>query len=335
MDTLLDEHLLCIASALDGDSYLTLAQTTKDLRAKMNEKSFLSAVTEANTKSVVVDASFYSYDYSQHFLGARSIRNVSNFYKVLKRTIQADKMTEQSYETLKKQIVKFMIAVIQTKDTFAEEQLHKISLRLLDNLIGVEILHFNWLYDNDGVQREKKTDEYYQIKEGKLPVDIQDVGACVRVAIRYRQHEILYYLLEHYRSQLGGAEYYLDHYTNAVSAKALLAALPFDLTIFERGLVYYSEVACCNDDPEVLDVFWHYFKVRLDSVQFFLFANECLMRTIEGDCVRCFDYLLQKSTEKEVNLPIKIILIKRNALRIMKYYALQATWLELKITALL
>ena len=254
MDEILPEHLLLIACELDGDSYLALSQTSQRFHKELNEKSFLVEVRR-DLPFLVVDASFYSYCWSQHFLCSRPIRNSNTFYKVLKRTIRADKMTEQSWTTLKKQVVKFMIAVIEEGDSFANDQLHTIRRRLIGNPIATEIRNFQSLYDKTiRIHSAKGSDEYYQVKAGKLPEQICDPKVCLRRAVRYRQHEIIYFLLENYRPQIVSGVRYLHCYPDAQSLRVLLAVLPID----PEELVYYPEVACSDDNPEVLEVFWLY-----------------------------------------------------------------------------
>lgn len=318
MDEILREHLLLIACELDGDSYLALSHTSRRLHKELNEKFFLTEVRR-DLPFLVVDASFYSYCYTQHFLCSRPICNVHNFYKVLKRTLRAERMTEQSWVTLKKQVVKFMIAVIEEENSFANDQLHAIRRRLHGTPIATEIRNFQLLYDRTiRIHPAKRLEDYYQVKKGKLPEQIRDPRVCLRTAVRYRQHEIIYFLLENYRSQLASAVRYLHCYPDAQSLRALLAALPVD----PEQLLHYPEIACSDNNPETLEVFWLYLQPRLNQIQFFTFLQECIEQTVKNDYVRCFDFLL-KNLNEEIGLVIKYALFKHNAYRIIKYYGLK------------
>lgn len=317
MDAILPEHLFLVARELDGDSYLALSHTSQYLRKQLNEKSFLVEINR-DLPFLVVDGSFYAYCYTQHFLCSRPIRNQNTFYKVLKRTIRANKMTEQSWVTLKKQLVKFMIAVIEEENTFANDQLYTIRRRLYGTPIATEIRNFQSLYDRTiRIHHAKRSEEHYQIKAGKVPEKVRSPSAYLRVAMRYRQHEIIYFLLENYRVQFVSAIQYLHCYPDAQSLRALFAALPPD----PEHLVYYPEVVCNDDNPEVLEVFWRYLQPRLNKVQFFLFLKECLEQTVKNDYVRCFDFLV-RNTGGELGFFIKRLLFKHNACRIIKYYGL-------------
>lgn len=150
MDSLLPEHLLAIASRLDGDDYLALSQTTRKYQTGLNEKLFLADVTQLNNfPFLVVDAQYYVYCYSQHFLTRRQLRDNSDFYTVLKRTIRAGKVTNKTREHVKVHVNQLMQLHLEGKHYDAESQLEKIQKRIapVDSAITREIdsflkLHF-------------------------------------------------------------------------------------------------------------------------------------------------------------------------------------------------
>lgn len=320
MQELLPEHLLLVARELDGDSYFALSQVSRHFHHKLNAKSFLACITEG-FPFLVADSSFFAYCYSQYYLTSRSVPRV---YKTLKRTLQAEKMTEQSWTTLKKCIVKLMIDVIESEDSEAEIELSEIRRRLHGTSIAVEIHDFQALYAHTVyIHNPKRTPEQKEIKKGRLPEQLNDPKACLRTAVHYQRHEIIFTLLERYGAQLGRIDRYLCLNPDTIALRALLAALPVEVD----HLLNYAEIACGDDDPELLEVFCNYLQPRATPLQFFTFLQNCMIHVAQNDLVRCFDYLLH-TREKGINIFLKHALFRYRAYRIIKYYELQPSWTD-------
>ena len=300
MDALLDEHLLFITSFLDGDSYLALSQATRDLHAKMNEKSFLSAVTDL--PFLVVDASFYAYCWSQHFLTRHRLHNPETFYNVLKRTISRGKMTEESRRALEREVVDLMASSHSTNNFYAEDTLEKIQKRLRktgDPLAFKITNHFRLHRPIIFCFNHPKTDEIKQVKSGNLTYlqknGVRQPCLCMKAAVRYHRHEIIFHLLENYKDHVDDDfENYLEYELEATTARILFAAFPPKLDNFDIRVAYYAQCATRNDDPEVLKVFYDYLGPRLDVLTFFSFTHECMVKIFSNDYVRCLDSVLKK-----------------------------------------
>lgn len=127
MHTLLREHWLLICAQLDGDDYLSLAQTCSTLGEQLNEKSFLRDLLRLiGYPFLVADAAFYSYCYSQYFLGRRNIRNEYTFTEVLRRTFQAGKITTQGLMSLKRWLCEKMKLLLLTTGRLDSELLKEL-----------------------------------------------------------------------------------------------------------------------------------------------------------------------------------------------------------------
>lgn len=340
MDSLLPEHLQLIASYLDGDSYLTLAQTTQDNHEKMNEKSFLGAVTRLNKfPFLVVDASYYTYCWSQHFLTHHHIHNPDTFYDVLKRTLRSGKMTDGSRKTLQKEVASLMISCIKTNNLYAKAVLQAIQKRLkkYDDPIASEIASYHRLYDPIALNLDPiKTEEVRQVKVGNLEWlqenGVRQPSLCMTTAVCYHQHEVIFYLIEKYKNQVGSfrdsIDDYLDSSLDSRTARILLAAFPPPLHDFNNKLQHYAYYVTRNDDPELLEAFFDYLKPRVDEMSFFLFVHQCLIEILTNDCVRCFDFFLKKENKTDINFIVRHSIFLRRNYKIQRYFRLEKTWLD-------
>ena len=316
MQTLLPEHLLIIASALDGPSYLALAQTTRQYYQALNKKDFLEAVMKANQfPFLVVDAEYYNYCYRQHFLTGYPVRG--DFYKVLKRTIHAGRMTLASLEQLKKHINELMIVHIKSQGSFSIAELENLEpfLSKYYPYLAKEVISFLKLYDQNFQVIKSFGPKPQYLREAKAGnvewfrnnFFKEVVVECFFRAVRYNQHELLFFLAENYKGLIQASIYTLFDFlyfdVDATTLKILLAIFPLHIDALEN-LRVSSLIE--NDNAEALNVFFDYILPRTNNHELQLLVGKWITDILFYDAVGCFKLMINLSGAR-INQSIRVV----------------------------
>lgn len=319
LQELLPEHMVLVASYLDGDSYVSLSQTNDHNYQLLNDKRFLQLILRLNRYPfVVLDAKYYAYSYAGYFLTKHRVKVHKPILRMVLRTLKRGKMTKESVETLQNYMSELKAGGQKRADN--DRLWEKIAILLQQTILEETV------YKDLHALTEDADIRGLYIYTNLLPVTGDDSPDRLVAACAKNKHELISELLEGDCAKLKSlpADLFLSGKSDATTITQLLA--------LSDRLMNPDEIACkfiSQDNAKALKVLLEFCDSNKISLTSFS-LHECC----EFDAVRCFGLFIERNYG---GLPKTIVhesVLRKHAYGIRRCYDIEST-MGTKITSFL